>query len=163
MIPANDQDLSKKIVLIGGTFRRKDEFLGPAGEIAGIALNAAAIEAELSGYFLHEAPRWMFFLFDVMLGGCLIYWEIKFPPKTIRDKFIRVGLATLIVFGLSTVLMYFNMLWLSWSGLLLAMLIVFLTEVDIENPKLEDHGEPEIKKITTSQETGPTHPEEPAS
>ena len=139
----NDQELPAilcgEIVLIGGTFRRKDEYIGPAGEISGIALNAAAIEAELSGDLLHEQPRLRIFCLDVLVGVILLLFEFSFPAKTVRDKFIHVAIASFILFLLSAGFMYLNYLWLGWNGLLLAMLIVLIVELNVENPKMNEH------------------------
>ena len=139
----NDQDLSivleKNIVLIGGTFHRKDEHVGPTGEISGIALNAAAVEAELSGDLLREWPRWGLFFLDVLVGVILLLFEFSSPAKTVRDKFIHVVIAAIVLFLISAGLMYFNILWLGWNGLLLGMLIVLMVELNVENPKIKVH------------------------
>ena len=131
--------LCGEIVLIGGTFRRKDEYIGPAGELSGIALNASAIEAELSGDFLRELPRWCIFCLDVLVGVILLLFEFNFPAKTVRDKFIHIAIASFILFLISAGLMYLNILWLGWNGLLLGMLIVLIVELNVENPKMNEH------------------------
>ncbi len=139
----NDQEISKvlenQIVLIGGSFHHKDEHLGPAGEISGIALNAAAVEAELSGDFLREWPRWKMFILDVLVGVILLFFEIRSPAKTVRDKFIHVAIAAFVLFLISAGMMYFNILWLGWNGLLLGMLVVLIIELNVENPKMNEH------------------------
>ncbi len=131
--------LSGKIVLIGGTFQHKDDHLSSAGEISGIALNAAAVQAEISGSFLHEVPRKWLFVMDVMLGLLLLGVETIWPARTVRGKFVHICLASLGLLLLSALLMYTHVLWLSWSGLAVAMAVVFLAEVNVENPKLEEH------------------------
>ena len=131
--------LSGKIVLIGGTFQHKDDHLSSAGEISGIALNAAAVQAEISGSYLHEVPRKWLFVMDVMLGLLLLGAETIWPARTVRQKFFHICLASLGLLLLSALLMYTHVLWLSWSGLAVAMAVVFLAEVNVENPKLEEH------------------------
>lgn len=128
-----------KIVLIGGTFGGKDEHLSAVDQISGIALNAAAVKAELSNDFVREVPRWLFFIGDIALGFILLLWDHAYPSKTVRGKFTKVGAVAFILFCISWKMMDIGLIWLSWSGFLLGMLIVLMVELNVENPKMNEH------------------------
>ncbi len=131
--------LNGKIVLIGGTFQHKDDYLSSAGEVSGLALNVAAVQAEISGSYLHEVHRKWLFVMDVMFGLLLLGVETVWPARTVREKVVHICLASFGLFLLSALLMYTHVLWLSWSGLAVAMAVVFFAEVNVENPRLDEH------------------------
>src|SRR5262249_39570172 len=72
------------IVLVGGTFAASRDFYDtPIGRIPGVLLNAYAVEGALSGLMVSEAPRFLTFVLDVVLGmfiGYLFHTAKYFRP-----------------------------------------------------------------------------------
>jgi hypothetical protein len=134
---ADPTEMDRKIVLIGGTFRKTDLHYTPLGEISAIAVNAAAVAAELDHDYVRELHWSLILGLDILAGILIICIEDQFKPKAFRQKFwICVG-AGLTLFVLSFSLLRVGILWVSWIGLVASLLLVFLVENYWENPKYE--------------------------
>jgi hypothetical protein len=104
------------IVLVGGTFAAsKDFYSTPVGSVAGLYINAQAVNSEISGTEVAEAPRYLVLTLDLLIG-CLIVlifatnWGTR---QKIRISFVLLA-ATALTSGL---LMWRGFVWLTWIGM----------------------------------------------
>ena len=66
--------MNGKIVLLGGLYRAaRDEYVTPLGPMAGVELNALAIESELERGGIRPANQYLMMALDVLFGICLVW------------------------------------------------------------------------------------------
>jgi hypothetical protein len=123
--------LEGRIVLIGGTFSAGRDFHEtPLGTRPGVVINANAIQAELSGHFIHDPPKFWLFILDLSIGSVVAYiiWVagVKKPRPLIWISIIAV----VLLYVLAGILLYSSdILWLSWTGALIGALVGFVVQM----------------------------------
>jgi hypothetical protein len=152
-----------KIVLIGGKYANQDIYDTAQGPLPGVEINAYAIHDELSGTGVREMHHWTAFRLDVAIGILIAYsflfwkWNLqrKFretgtrPPSAkyfVKWMFRVNALVFLLLLGTSIYAVRHEFVWISWVGLLVALVIGLLIDIYRENPQVElshghsDHG-----------------------
>jgi len=140
-----EADIRGSIVIVGGTYgASRDFFAMPTGErTAGLQLNAQAVRAEIEGQTIREFPRWLTILLDMGVGLLIAFLFTDRPHRwigraltwrpSLRERWQdhasgvlwRVGVTFVVlgggVFVVSRYVLFpwFDLLWLSWVGMLL--------------------------------------------
>lgn len=112
------RDWNKSVVLLGGTFPEGRDFHEtPRGRISGLALNAAAVKAEIFGGLWRPFGHFYSFLLDILIGVCVTLCFLVF--HSLRYKVAASVLLSLPALLLGAVLFSTGIVWVGWVGMLL--------------------------------------------
>src|SRR5262249_51227011 len=120
------------IVLVGGSWEASNDFHNtPAGKLAGVEVNALAGRSEMEGLQLHEAPRWLFIILDLMVAVTIV---LASDVRRVRTMMLRSAGIVLIVFVASFLAFLLRYVWLSWIGVALGYAPHMLVEIFNKDP-----------------------------
>jgi hypothetical protein len=108
------------ILLLGGTFSTsKDFYSTPVGQLAGLYINAEAVNSEINGTGVEEAPRYFVLILDLLIG-CLIV--LAFTTNWGTRRKIQMSFAIVAVTALASgLLISRGFVWLTWTGMALGL------------------------------------------
>jgi hypothetical protein len=108
------------ILLLGETFSTsKDFYLTPVGRIAGLHINAQAVNSEINGTGVADAPRYFVLILDLAIG-CLIV--LAFTTNWGTRRKIEMSFALVAATSLASgFLMTRGFVWLTWIGMALGL------------------------------------------
>jgi CHASE2 domain-containing sensor protein len=103
--PLNNSPFHSKIVLVGGRYRAgRDNYITPAGELAGLEVIANAAQSYTpDGRAVRESPWWLSIPFDLLTGTLIIwvyYWRRE---KPIVAFWLSILLGPVIAFALNVI------------------------------------------------------------
>ena len=138
--PRGDAPLENAIVLLGGTFAASRDFFDTAsGHIPGLILNAHAVQALIHGPAVAEMARPRIFLLDVIIGLLMLapfrerfrsFVLTRFrrtpllgsrihPHSSVPSLLVGLTIAFLAALVSVPLLWWWDVLWVSWAGMLL--------------------------------------------
>jgi hypothetical protein len=123
----------RALILLGGTFgSARDSYMTPKGAMPGLHINAYAIQSEVAHNGIHEAPRWIVILSDVLLGFVLS--SFFHGSGRLRPMLVKSGLAIAGVVLLSMVVFMMGYLWLTCVGIAFGKTIELFREIWEKDP-----------------------------
>jgi hypothetical protein len=139
--PKSDLPVGGKLVLVGGHYGRGDMHDTPGNSLPGIEINAYAVQDELAGSGIKELNHWWAALADIGVGmvvSCLfLYRKSKQDAKHLVRYLMLVNITAFItLLSISRLLFSLNILWVSWVGMLVSLVIAFLVDMWRENPEV---------------------------
>jgi hypothetical protein len=160
---SSEFQVAGKIVLIGGNYGNQDVYETSHKPLPGIEINAYSIQAELTGTGIRELPHWYAFFLDILVGIAIAFpmlnwkWRLQRTflqtgrQSAISKHFVRWMIflnaaAAILLFAVSVFAVRHHFVWVSWVGMLVALVISLIIDIWREDPQValrhgpSDHG-----------------------
>lgn len=140
-----------KIVLIGGSFKEaRDEYLTPLGSMAGVELNALAIQSEMGGGGIHEVQKRLEVAADVIVASFVIVAFFAWPRHPRRVFWICLLASLPVTVAFSLLIFTTSANWLSFMPIVLGVALheaIELADAAQESQQGLAESEEEISKL----------------